>query len=50
MEYYGIKLFNIIIFDYCEDGVFNVKIYKKAEIEINYHIIDVNKWKKINPE
>lgn len=44
MEYYGIKIFNIVQFDYFGNGFFNVKIYKEAGIEINYPIIHPDQW------
>lgn len=46
MEYYGIKLFNIILFEYHGNGVFSVKVYKTAAIETNYPTILPNEWKK----
>ncbi|KAL8108954.1 hypothetical protein AgCh_025158 [Apium graveolens] len=44
MEFYGITIYNLVLFDYHGDGVFNVKIYKEAAIEINYPTIEPNEW------
>ena len=50
MEFYGITTYNLILFDYHGDGVFNVKIYKEAASEINYPTIEPNDWMLNKPE
>lgn len=40
MMYYGVKLFNFILFDYCGDEIFDVTIFKESAIECSYPSTD----------
>lgn len=36
MEYYGLSIYSVVLFDYYGDGLFGVKAFKANGIECNY--------------
>ncbi|KAK1380373.1 hypothetical protein POM88_027117 [Heracleum sosnowskyi] len=46
MKFYGVRIFGIIQFDYYDNGLFNVNIFKKIAIECYYPLSDPRAYKK----
>ncbi|KAK1380370.1 hypothetical protein POM88_027114 [Heracleum sosnowskyi] len=46
MKFYGVRIFGIIQFDYYDNGLFNVNIFKKTAIECYYPLSDPRAYKK----